>query len=80
MNRLHFVVARKGDKVTLAYAGESGAAADAAFEGAKGVDEVEHYRLPQPDRVRSGDKPTRETQIRVRGAEPEPAAKPAEKA
>lgn len=65
MTRLHFIVTRKADKVTLAYAGESGALADAAYDGAKNVDSVEHYRFPQPQRVRTAEGASRETVIRT---------------
>jgi hypothetical protein len=78
MTRLHFIVTRKGEKVALAYAGESGSAADAAYDNAKGCDSVEHYRFPEPARVRSADVAARSTKIRDRSDKPEPASeKPA---
>jgi len=61
--RLHIVVTHAKGKPTVAYIGDGGADADKAYDGAKGVDLVEHFRFPEAQRHRSGDKPTRETVI-----------------
>ena len=72
MARIHIIVAHADDNPSVLYIGADGAKADAAYESAKGVDSVEHYRYPMPSKRRGGDNAARQCVIRDRSETPKP--------
>lgn len=68
MDRLHIIVIHTDAKPKVLYIGSEGAAADKAYDTAKGCETVEHYQYPMPTRRRAGDSATRQTVIRQRTA------------
>lgn len=74
MARLHIVLTQTADKACVLYCGPEGAQADKAYDAAKDVDTVEHYRFPTPSRRRDGNKASRPTIVRIgpKPVEPKP--------
>lgn len=72
MARFHIIVTHTDDKPAVLYIGPDGGKADAAYESAKGVDSVEHYRYPLPSKRRGGDVAARQTVIRDHAETPKP--------
>lgn len=64
MARIHIIVTHTDDKPAVLYIGADGTQADAAYETAKGVDTVEHYRYPQASKRRGGDNAARQCVVR----------------
>ena len=80
MARIHIIVSHSDDKPSVLYIGADGSKADAAYDLAKGVDAVEHYRYPLPSKRRGGDIAARQCVVRDHNDTPaqEPAkARPA---
>lgn len=72
--RIHIIVSHAADKPSVLYIGDDGAKADKAYDTAKGVDTVEHYRYPMPARRRGGDTAARQCVVRDH-ADTAPASK-----